>query len=60
MEFVDTHTHLTDEAFAGSEDAAVERAVAAGVTRMIQADTGSAEREAMFALCGRHPGVSFP
>ena len=60
MVFVDTHTHLTDEAFAGQEDAAVERAVAAGVTRMIQADTGSADRQAMFDLCARHPGVSFP
>ena len=60
MEFVDTHTHLTDEAFAGSVDAAVERAVAAGVTRMLQADTGTEGREAMFALCERHPGISFP
>ena len=60
MEFVDTHTHLTDEAFAGQEDAAVERSVAAGVTRMLQADTGTEGREAMFALCERHPGVSFP
>lgn len=60
MEFVDTHTHLADEAFAGEEDAAVERAVAAGVTRMLQADTGTADREASYALCGRHPGVLFP
>ncbi|MBR5905554.1 MAG: TatD family hydrolase [Bacteroidales bacterium] len=60
MEFVDTHTHLSDEAFAGEEDAAVERAVAAGVTRMLQADTGTADREASYALCGRHPGILFP
>ena len=60
MLFVDTHTHLADEAFAGEEDAAVERAVAAGVTRMLQADTGSADREASYALCARHPGVLFP
>ena len=60
MEFVDTHTHLADEAFAGEEDAAVERAVAAGVTRMLQADVSSAEREASYALCERHPGVLFP
>ena len=60
MEFIDTHTHLSDEAFAGEEDAAVERAVAAGVVQMIQADTCRAEREASYALCGRHPGVVFP
>lgn len=60
MEFIDTHTHLADEAFAGEEDAAVERAIAAGVTRMLQADTGTADREASYALCERHPGVLFP
>ncbi len=60
MEFIDTHTHLSDEAFAGEEDAAVERAVAAGVVQMIQADTCRAEREASYALCERHPGVVFP
>lgn len=60
MYFVDTHTHLADEAFAGEEDAAVERAVAAGVTKMLQADTGSADRDASYALCSRHPGVLFP
>lgn len=60
MYFVDTHTHLADEAFAGEEDAAVERAVAAGVAKMLQADTGSADRDASYALCSRHPGVLFP
>lgn len=60
MEFVDTHTHLADEAFAGEEDAAVERAVAAGVTKMLQADTNSHDRPGSYALCERHPGVLFP
>lgn len=60
MYFIDTHTHLADEAFAGEEDAAVERAVAAGVTKMLQADTGSADRQASYDLTERHPGVLFP
>lgn len=60
MFFVDTHTHLADEAFAGEEDAAVQRAVAAGVTKMLQADTGTADRQASYDLCARHPGVLFP
>ncbi|MCR5561145.1 MAG: TatD family hydrolase [Bacteroidales bacterium] len=58
--FIDTHTHVTDEAFRGEEDAVVERAVAAGVGKMLLADTGSAERPPMFEFCGRHPGVVFP
>ena len=60
MEFVDTHTHCSDEAFAGCEEEIIGRAVSAGVTRMLQADVSSVERPAMFDLCSRHPGVLFP
>lgn len=60
LEFVDTHTHITDEAFKGEEEAVVKRAVEAGVTRMLLADIDSSEREAMYALTARHPGVLFP
>ena len=58
--FIDTHTHVTDEAFRGEEEAVVERAVAAGVGKMLLADTGSEERAPMFAACERHPGVLYP
>lgn len=60
MEFVDTHTHISDEAFAGCEDDIISRAIGAGVTKMLQADVDSSEREPMFELCGKHPGVLFP
>lgn len=60
MVFTDTHTHLYDEAFAGEEDLAVERAVAAGVTRMILPDIDSQTRKEMFSLADRHEGVLFP
>ena len=61
MVFVDTHTHCTDEAFSpAGQDMFVERALAAGVTRMLLADVDSREREAMYAAAGRHPGVLFP
>lgn len=58
--FIDTHTHVTDEAFRGEEDAVVQRAVAAGVGKMLLADVGSEERGPMFAACERHPGVLYP
>lgn len=58
--FIDTHTHVTDEAFRGEEEAVVERAVAAEVGKMLLADTGSEERAPMFAACERHPGVLYP
>ena len=47
-EFIDTHSHLYDEAFTSEEDAAVTRSVDAGVTRIIFPDIDSHSREAMF------------
>lgn len=60
MTFIDTHTHISDEAFAGEEDAVVRRALDAGVEAMLHPDVDSREREAMFALTDRHPGVLYP
>ena len=60
MQFIDTHSHLYDEAFASEEDLAVDRAVEAGVTRMILPDIDSVSREQMFDLAERHLGVLFP
>ena len=59
-EFIDTHTHLYDEAFSGESDAAIARAEEAGVTRMVFPDIDSKTREEMFAVAGRHPGTVFP
>lgn len=60
MEYIDTHTHITDEAFAGEEEAFIQRAQLAGVTKMLLADIDSGERDAMYALTDRHPGVLYP
>ena len=60
MEYIDTHTHTSDEAFDGEEDGFVSRALKAGVTKMIQADVDSRERAAMYSLAERYPGVLFP
>lgn len=60
MEFIDTHSHLYDEAFSSEEDSAVARAVEAGVTKMILPDIDASTREAMFTLAERHPDTLFP
>ena len=60
MEFIDTHSHIYDEAFSSEEDLAVSRAVDAGVTKMILPDIDRSSRQAMFDLSDRHPGVLFP
>ena len=57
MEFIDTHTHTYDEAFAGCEDEVIGRAVAAGVSTMLQADVDSGEGGRMLELTARHPGT---
>ncbi len=57
--FVDTHTHFYDEWLLPDADAAVERALAAGVDRMIQADVDSHERPAMWEVARRHPDCLF-
>ncbi|MGN1210812.1 MAG: TatD family hydrolase [Candidatus Cryptobacteroides sp.] len=60
MKLIDTHTHLYDEAFAGEEIQAVDRAVEAGVEKMILPDIDGKSREAMFSLAARRPGILFP
>ena len=59
MRFIDTHSHLYDEVFAAEEDAAVARAVEAGVDRIILPDIDSQSRDALFTLADRHPGTLF-
>jgi TatD DNase family protein len=62
MIFVDTHCHITDESFrgkdaAGSDEALgyIQRAVAAGVEIMLQADVDSTERSTMLDIVRRYP-----
>ena len=60
MYFIDTHTHLYDEQFAEDYEAPIQRALAAGVKKMILPDIDKTSRENMFALASKHPGVLFP
>ncbi len=60
MRFIDTHSHLYDEAFIPEEDQAIERAVEAGVTKIIFPDIDSQTRDLMFTIAGRHDGRVFP
>ena len=60
MEFIDTHAHLYDEAFASEEDSAVERAVEAGVNKIVFPDIDSQTRGLMFEIADRHAGTVFP
>lgn len=57
--FVDTHTHFYDEWLLPEADEAVQRALDAGVGKMIQADIDSHERKDMWAVWERHKDVLF-
>lgn len=60
MEFIDTHAHLYDEAFAGEADAAIARAAEAGVSKIVFPDIDSQTRDMMFSMAETHEGVIFP
>ena len=56
---IDTHTHFYDSWLLPDADAAVARALEAGVGKMVQADVDSREREALWAVNDRYPGVLY-
>ena len=60
MQFIDTHSHLYDEAFSQDMDLAVERSVHEGVSRIILPDIDSGSRWQMFDLAHRHPDHLYP
>ena len=57
--FIDTHVHFYDEWFDQEAEDAITRSLHAGVVKMIQPDVDSTERDKMFALSEKHPGVLF-
>ena len=57
---IDTHTHCYDAWLLPDADAAVARALEEGVGKMVQADVDSHERDALWAVNDRYPGVLYP
>ncbi len=55
--YIDTHAHISDLAFDGDENAVIERALAAGVGLILQADIDSRERGRMVELAAKYPSV---
>jgi TatD DNase family protein len=54
---IDTHCHLYFDAYDEDRDAVIERAAAAGVTRMILPAVDAASGQAGIELAARYPGV---
>lgn len=55
MEFIDTHTHLSDEAFENGGEDAVRKGIASGVTMMVLPGTSLSELAPMKALAAKFP-----
>jgi TatD DNase family protein len=57
MILIDSHCHLTSEPLASEVGAVIERAVAAGVTRMITVGVDAGDNAAAIRLAEQHAGV---
>lgn len=60
MRLLDTHSHLYDEAFDNDREAALARAVDAGVEQLLLPAIDSESHERLFDLCRRHPDRCVP
>lgn len=60
MRLLDTHSHLYDEAFDTDREAALARAVEAGVEQLLLPAIDSESHERLFDLCRRHPDRCVP
>ena len=60
MILTDTHSHIYDTAFDDDREAVFERALLAGVTRILLPAIDSRSHDALFDLCRRHPQHCIP
>lgn len=58
--YIDSHTHLYLDAFSDDRDAMVQRAIGAGVTRMLLPNIDSSTTGAMFSMADDYPGICLP
>ncbi len=59
MNFIDSHTHLYEPRFDADRKEMLQRAVDAGVTRMLLPGVDSESHDALIALAKSHPGHCF-
>jgi len=58
--FTDSHTHLYLDAFKADQEQIIQRALDAGVTRMLLPNIDSGSMGSMFSLAERFPDICFP
>ncbi len=60
MNFINTHSHVYSKEFDADRNEALQRAVDAGIIRIILPDIDAANRPAMLALCKTHKQLCVP
>lgn len=60
MQLIDTHTHIYLPEFDNDRDEAIERAVNAGVVKLLMPNIDSASIDMMLAAESRYPGICHP
>jgi TatD DNase family protein len=58
--FIDTHTHLYLDAFSADRDEMIQRAIDAGVTRMLLPNIDPSTSEILLQVTHRYPGICQP
>jgi TatD DNase family protein len=58
--YIDTHTHLYDEQLNPDEDAMIQRAIDAGVTKMYMPNCDSSTVEGMMRIAAQYPSNCYP
>jgi len=60
MEFIDTHAHLYADEFANDQPEMMQKAISAGVTKIILPAIDSKHHRAMISMAEKYPGVLYP
>ena len=60
MNFIDTHCHLYLQEFADDRHAAIQKAIDAGVTKILLPNIDSSSWQPMLELFRKYPGICFP
>ena len=60
MSYIDTHCHLYLQEFADDQPAVIQRAVAAGVTKILLPNIDSTSWQSMLDLSSQFPGICYP
>lgn len=60
LQWIETHAHLQDSAFAQDLDSVLERATAAGISKIVLPACSEQDAELVLEICMQHPDYCYP